>query len=225
VTEAERAALLAAADDELLLGHRNSEWTGLAPHVEADVALSSLAQDEMAHAAALYGLLSPADPDALACGRSPQAYRHARLVEAGGRDFAFSVVRQYLYDIYEDLRIQRFQQSELPELRAVAERMAREERYHRLHDRALARALGPRLQPALDRAWPLALGLFEATGAFDVDEGQWRAVVLPELAEWELVVPNTPAILGGRRGLHGPDFQQLWEDLTGLFRADPSRHW
>ncbi|HVB10467.1 MAG TPA: Phenylacetic acid catabolic protein, partial [Bacillota bacterium] len=92
--------ILAAADDELMLGHRDSEWTGLAPHVEADVALSSLAQDEMAHAAALYGLLAPADPDALACGRPLADYRHARLVEVGGRDFAFSVIRQYLYDIF-----------------------------------------------------------------------------------------------------------------------------
>lgn len=212
--------ILAAADDELMLGHRDSEWTGLAPHVEADVALSSLAQDEMAHAAALYGLLAPADPDALACGRPLADYRHARLVEVGGRDFAFSVIRQYLYDIFEEQRIQQFLNSDLPELRAIAERMGREEKYHRMHDRALARALGARLQPALNRAWPLALGLFEGT---DLAEADWRAVVVPELTAWGLAVPAAQPILG--RTQHGPDFQGLWEDLTGLFRTDPSRHW
>lgn len=212
--------LLAAADDELMLGHRNSEWTGLAPHVEADVALSSLAQDEMAHAAALYGVLGPQDPDALACGREPSAYRHARLVEVGGRDFAFSVVRQYLYDIFEEQRIKAFLESDLPALRAIAERMAREEKYHRMHDRALMAALGARLQPALNRAWPLALGLFEGTG---LSEADWRGVVVPELAAWGLAVPEAAPVYG--RTEHGPDFASLWEDLTGLFRADPSRHW
>jgi ring-1,2-phenylacetyl-CoA epoxidase subunit PaaC len=212
--------LLAAADDELMLGHRDSEWTGLAPHIEADVALSSLAQDEMAHAAALYGLLAPADPDALACGREPHQYRHARLVEVGGRDFAFSVIRQYLYDVFEEQRIGQFLASDLPELRAIGERMAREERYHRLHDRALAKALGARLQPALNRAWPLALGLFEGTG---LSEGAWRATVERDLNAWGLTVPQATAVLG--RTQHGPDFAGLWQDLTGLFRSDPSRHW
>lgn len=212
--------LLAAADDELILGHRDSEWTGLAPHVEADVALSSLAQDELAHAAALYALLSPADPDALACGRAPGAYRHAPLVEVGGRDFAFSVTRQYLYDIFEEQRIQQFLGSDLPELKAIAERMAREERYHRMHDRAMMAALGARLQPAVDRAWPLALGLFEGTG---LSEADWRAIVVPELASWGLAVPEAQPVPGRTR--HGSDFDSLWEDLTGLFRTDPSRHW
>ncbi len=212
--------LLAAADDELMLGHRDSEWTGLAPHVEADVALSSLAQDEMAHAAALYTLLSPADPDALACGREPTAYRHAPLLEVGGRDFAFSVTRQYLYDIFEEQRIRQFLGSGWPELRAIAERMSREEKYHRMHDRALMAALGDRLQPALNRAWPLALGLFEGTG---LAEAEWRAVVVPELTAWGLIVPEAEPVLG--RTQHGPDFEELWNDLTGLFRSDPSRHW
>src|SRR3989304_2164923 len=49
-----RALLLAAADDELILGHRHSEWTGFAPDIESDVALSSIAQEEMGHARLLY---------------------------------------------------------------------------------------------------------------------------------------------------------------------------
>ncbi|HYU57528.1 MAG TPA: Phenylacetic acid catabolic protein, partial [Actinomycetota bacterium] len=47
--------LLALADDELIIGHRHSEWTGWAPHIEEDLAFSSIAQDEMAHARLLYG--------------------------------------------------------------------------------------------------------------------------------------------------------------------------
>src|SRR6266508_1963759 len=74
--------LLALADDELIMGHRHSEWTGWAPHIEEDLAFSSIAQDEMAHARLLYQLaaesgLAHGDEDALALGRETQAYRHA----------------------------------------------------------------------------------------------------------------------------------------------------
>ena len=62
------------ADDEFVIGFSDSEWTGIAPLLEEDVAMSSLAQDEIGHAAALYGLLGEltgADPDALAYDREP----------------------------------------------------------------------------------------------------------------------------------------------------------
>jgi ring-1,2-phenylacetyl-CoA epoxidase subunit PaaC len=49
--------LLAIADDELFLGWRNSEWTGIAPFLEEDVAFSSIAQNEIGHARALYELV------------------------------------------------------------------------------------------------------------------------------------------------------------------------
>ena len=68
------------ADDEFVIGFTDSEWTGIAPLLEEDVAMSSLAQDELGHAAALYGLLAEltgADPDALAYDREPAEYRHA----------------------------------------------------------------------------------------------------------------------------------------------------
>jgi ring-1,2-phenylacetyl-CoA epoxidase subunit PaaC len=33
------------ADDALILGHRNSEWTGLGPIMEEDIAFSSMSKD------------------------------------------------------------------------------------------------------------------------------------------------------------------------------------
>ena len=49
------------ADDEFVIGFCDSEWTGIAPLLEEDIAMSSLAQDELGHAAALYGLLGERD--------------------------------------------------------------------------------------------------------------------------------------------------------------------
>src|SRR6478672_7588187 len=79
--DARLTLLLALADDELILGHRHSEWTGWAPHIEEDLAFSSIAQDEMAHARLLYGLALPLlgkgwSEDRLALGREPDEYRN-----------------------------------------------------------------------------------------------------------------------------------------------------
>jgi len=84
--EALRAWLLAMADDDLILGHRHSEWTGFAPDIESDVAMSSISQDEIGHARLLYeqvGALDDTSPDGLAYGRTSRAFRNAVLVERG----------------------------------------------------------------------------------------------------------------------------------------------
>ena len=76
----EQQLLLELADDELVVGWRDSEWTGIAPFLEEDVALSSIAQNEVGHARAMYELLSD-DADTLAFDRSPAEYVCAPLVE------------------------------------------------------------------------------------------------------------------------------------------------
>ena len=89
------------ADDEFVIGFSDSEWTGIAPILEEDVAMSSLAQDELGHAAALYGLLGEltgTDPDAIAYDREPAEYRHCRLLDHGRGDWAMTIARRFLYD-------------------------------------------------------------------------------------------------------------------------------
>src|SRR6059036_396087 len=83
-TQHSRAALaellLTLADDEFVLGYWDSEWTGIAPMLEEDVAFSSLAQDEIGHARVLYELLAELTggvADHIAFGRQPEDYRHA----------------------------------------------------------------------------------------------------------------------------------------------------
>src|SRR5215213_7498676 len=74
--------LLALADDEFVIGYANSEWTGIAPLLEEDIAFSSLAQDELGHAKLFYELvaeLTSSDPDTLAYGRAPEGFRNAQI--------------------------------------------------------------------------------------------------------------------------------------------------
>src|SRR2546426_7536787 len=100
--------LLAIADDELFLGWRDSEWTGIAPFLEEDVAFSSIAQNEIGHARALYELAVRelgTDADALAFDRAPEEYRAAPLVQLRLPDWAETIARHYLYETADALRL------------------------------------------------------------------------------------------------------------------------
>ena len=167
-----RASLLfALADDELILGHRLSEWTGWVPYIEEDLALSSIAQDEIAHARMLLEILSVIDgrdPDALALGRQPSEYRNAILCEQPNSDFAFTLARHWLYDHADDVRLRALQESSFKELREAVAIMLLEERYHLEHADAWFRRLadGPvdarhRFGEALASAFRMADAVFE----------------------------------------------------------------
>jgi ring-1,2-phenylacetyl-CoA epoxidase subunit PaaC len=171
--EARRALLLALADDELIIGHRHSEWTGWAPHLEEDLAFSSIAQDEMAHARLLYRLAGETWPDAgdedrLALGREPAEYRHAVLCERPNRDWGYTIARQYLYDRADAVRLQALRESSWTELAELVALLQLEEAYHVDHAETWITRLatGPvtgrqHLSDGLEAAVPEALALFE----------------------------------------------------------------
>ena len=99
ITQALAAKLLALADDEFLLGHRDSEWCGHAPILEEDIAFANIAQDEIGHASLwlnLYKDLTGDDPDRLLFFREAADYRNAQLCELPKGDWAFTMMRQYL---------------------------------------------------------------------------------------------------------------------------------
>lgn len=163
--------LTALGDDELILGHRHSEWTGFAPHIEEDVAFSSIAQDEIGHASAYYaivGKLTGREPDEIALGREPSEYRNARLCERPNGDWAYTLARHWLYDTADDVRLESLAESSDTDIAALARKIRREERYHLLHaDTWMKRiAHGPiearsRVIESLRATFPDALGLFE----------------------------------------------------------------
>jgi ring-1,2-phenylacetyl-CoA epoxidase subunit PaaC len=163
--------LTALADDELILGHRHSEWTGHAPHLEEDVAFSSIAQDEIGHAAAYYSLLAEMtgdDVDRLALGRRPGEYRHAVLCERPNGNWAYTLARHWLYDTADAIRLETLETTAHKELASLVTKLRREERYHLLHaDTWMKRiAHGPvegraRLVEGVTEAFGDALGLFE----------------------------------------------------------------
>lgn len=176
--------LLTIGDDELVSGSRDSEWTGVAPMVEEDVAFSSLAQDEIGHARLCYLLaaeLSGDDADTLAFLRPRDQYYHARVLEdrttpiydpegshQGHADWARAVARRFLYDLFDDLRVASLITSSYEPLAGAMKKVQREERYHLWHGEAWWQTLASsspeshaRLEESLHQLWPGLLGLFE----------------------------------------------------------------
>ena len=157
--------LLAIADDELVLGWRDSEWTGIAPVLEEDVALSSIAQNEVGHARAIYQLLSD-DADALAFDRQPDEYRCSRLVEMRFvPDWAATIARRVLYEQADELRLRELMASQDPAIAGLAAKIDREEAYHRMHAEMWHARLEnePRYRAALEELRPLV----DARGSHD----------------------------------------------------------
>jgi len=273
------ALLTALGDDELVIGHRHSEWTGHAPHIEEDVAFSSIAQDEIGHAAAYYGLIAQItndDLDRLALGRRPDEYRHTILCERPNGDWAYTLARHWLYDSADALRLEALEGTAHNDLAAVVVKLRREERYHMLHAATwMSRiARGPvegrsRLIDSIATAFPEALGLFESIdleeeavkeGWLPVPSDELRArfaahaaagleelglpaeVVPPSDQSAEFVASSSgdliehngdgtsgneiqPSGLGGRRGHHSPDFDELWDEMTLTYRENPGATW
>jgi ring-1,2-phenylacetyl-CoA epoxidase subunit PaaC len=156
----ERArVLLELADDELVVGWRDSEWTGIAPTLEEDVAFSSIAQNEIGHARAAYELAArelDTTADALAFDRAPGAYRCSPLVQLRLLDWAHAIARRCLYEQADRARVETLMQSDDPEIAALAAKIDREEVYHRLHAELWAERLAgePRFEAALAELRP-----------------------------------------------------------------------
>src|SRR5690349_24570406 len=120
--------LMALADDEFILGYRNSEWTGIAPMLEEDVAYSSMAQDEIGHARLFYTMLAErvgGEADALVYGRPETGFRNAQFLEMPRTNWAFTLVRQFLYDQYDQLRLESLAESKLTALAEVIGKIQR----------------------------------------------------------------------------------------------------
>jgi ring-1,2-phenylacetyl-CoA epoxidase subunit PaaC len=207
--------LLAIADDELVLGWRNSEWTGIAPVLEEDVAFSSIAQNEIGHARALYQLLSD-DADALALDRAPEEYRCAPLVQLRlVPDWARTIARHVLYEAADELRIERLKSSDDRAVAGLAAKIDREEVYHRLHAQMWADRLRdePRYREALDELWPYAVAML------DHDHR-------PELAaRFDRDVPNNTVLRSLERDVLVEDWPALWDEMTMVRRSVPGATW
>ncbi|HEY7332351.1 MAG TPA: 1,2-phenylacetyl-CoA epoxidase subunit PaaC [Candidatus Limnocylindria bacterium] len=245
--EALAELLLTLADDEFVIGYWDSEWTGIAPMLEEDVAMSSVSQDEIGHARAWYELLAGLtddDADRIAYGRAPDDYRHAALMNHARTDWAFTVARRFLYEHADAARLEALVRSSHAPLAELAAKMRREETYHLMHFdvwiRRLAEAGGDareRLAAALDRLWPDAATVFtplageaRLVGAgilpepMDALRARWLERVRAVLEPLGLPVAD-PSPDGDGRTRRTDDFAWLHGELTMVARSEEAATW
>ncbi|MDG5820326.1 1,2-phenylacetyl-CoA epoxidase subunit PaaC [Natronococcus sp. A-GB7] len=202
------------ADDEFVLAERYTEWQVQAPSLESDLALANNAQDELGHARLWYDVLEDLgfEEQELIYERDPADFRHTTLVERSFEegDWADAVLRSYLYDAAEELRLEALEDSAYPKIADRVGKIQSEEAYHLEHAQNWVERLAEgeegheRLQDALDRLFPHALTLFEPVDREVerdiVDLGlrdatleelgeEWLSIVVPYLESLELELP------------------------------------
>lgn len=249
-TSALKELLYKLADDLLILGHRNSEWTGFGPLLEEDIAFSSMAQDKIGQSYVLYQILHELGeqaPDTVAFMRHAGQFHNCILVEVPNGEYDFSLVRHFLFDTAAAIRFEMLSQSSFQPLAELARKVRGELRYHTLHANTWIRQLGSathesisRLQHSLGIALPYALGIFEespfekeliAAGLFEGEQAlkeKWRVTVEQVLSQTNLNLPlwNTVTpVLGGRTGKHSEHLQPLLDEMSEVFRIDPAAEW
>ncbi|GAA0379371.1 1,2-phenylacetyl-CoA epoxidase subunit PaaC [Bacillus horti] len=260
-----RAALVALlfqlADDNFLVGYRGSEWLGLAPHLEADVAFSSIAQDHMGHAALFYQLLEElgeGKADDLAHLREASSFQNARLVErSNGKgdymehpqyDWCYSVVRQYIFDLFEQMRMNALQHSTYLPLAQAATKISREKYYHVLHGETWFKEMATttdearyRLLIALDKVWsdigelfswgPQAASICQH-GLLDDEQLLLNTFTNQMSNIFDVVQIPWPGDLqlkgkeqNGRYGQHTVDLEEALKNISEVYRQDPTAAW
>ena len=233
------AAVLALADDELVIGHRHSQWLGLSPFLEEDLTMASIAQDEMGHARALYACLWPdwVGREADVVRRSASEWRSCELVERVAPSWEWALIRHWVYDTLEPMRWAAIEASFGPQIAgfsALAAKVDQEERFHRHHAEQLVIKLGlanpeanARLQNAVDSVVPLVTTLVEPN---QVGEA-WSllriaavkgALKLPPEPPFETVPASKD--LAARLHRHA-DFAEVHGALLAVVAIDPTATW
>ncbi len=248
--EAVKELLYKMADDLLIFGHRNSEWTGLGPILEEDIAFSSMAQDKIGHAQAMYQILhdlGEQDPDTIAFTREASKFHNCQLVELPNGEYDFSMVRHFLFDHADQQRFEMLANSSFEPLAKVARKIKGEIKYHVFHgDTWLVKLSNAtevskaRMQSALNESWNYALGIFEPgdfekelaeSGVFEGEaalQARWLAKITPIIEKAGLRIPAESSwepVYGGRKAYHSDYLAPLVEEMSEVFRVDPSAEW
>jgi ring-1,2-phenylacetyl-CoA epoxidase subunit PaaC len=245
--------LLRLGDDRLVLGHRLSEWCGHAPILEEDIALANVALDLLGQATLFLHRAGEVegrgrDEDALAYFREAVEFRNCLLVEQPNGDFAFTIVRQFLFDVHAVVMLDALSRSTSPEVAALAAKALKEAKYHVRHSGEWMLKLGDgtdeshrRAQRALDELWRFTPELFVAddVAARLAAQGiapdlpalrpQWASLVRDVVDRATLTLPHdashSPHLRGGRSGMHGEHLGHLLAEMQIVARTHPGATW
>lgn len=242
--------LLRLGDDRLILGHRLSEWCGHAPVLEEDIALGNIALDLIGQSSAYLSLAAEVEnknrtEDDLAYLRNEYEFRNLQLVEQPNIDFAYTITRQYFFDVYESLFLLDLAKSKFEQLAGIAEKSIKENKYHTRHSRQWVLRLGDgteeshnKIQTAVNDLWRFNAELFEEN---EVDETlkekkivpdlksfqqKWTEIINSTFTEATISIPeNNDFANGGRNGIHTEHLGHLLAEMQIVARSFPGAKW
>jgi ring-1,2-phenylacetyl-CoA epoxidase subunit PaaC len=242
--------LLRLGDDRLVLGHRLSEWCGHGPILEEDIALANIALDLVGQATLYLKLAGETEgkgrnEDALAYFRDAIDYRNIHLVELPKGDYAFTMVRQFFFDVFSFHVLEQLQSSKNADLAGIAAKGFKEVRYHVRHSSEWVVRMGDGTQESHDRAqkavnhlWRFTSEMFQADAidremavagiGADVEaiKAKWEGIVFDVLKRATLTTPDDPpAMTGGRKGRHTEHLGHMLAEMQIVARSHPTGAW
>ena len=238
------AQLFRLADDEYVQAERYTFWQVRAPTLESDLAFANNAQDELGHARLWYDAIQQFgySEESLLWESEPSDFQHSTFVELPFEkgDWADAVLRAYLYDVAEDIRLSALEQSSYKVIRERTSRIQDEEGYHVEHAESWLQRMAQdgdasrRVQKALDHLYPYALTLFEPVGDVedDIVELGVRTMTLNEMREewtdritdfltdlgFDVPTDEKPATPIGRDNNHTEYWDELYEEMVSSYR-------
>jgi len=242
--------LLRLGDDRLILGHRLSEWCGHAPILEEDIALGNIALDLIGQSSAYLSLAAEVEnknrtEDDLAYFRNEYEFKNLQLVEQPNIDFAYTIVRQFFFDVYEGLFLEELAKSKFEQLAGIAEKSIKENKYHTRHSRQWVLRLGDgteesrnKIQSAINDFWRFTGELFEENKVDEILKEKnfvpdikllkqkWNEIINSTFAEATLKIPeNKDFTSGGRKGIHTEHLGHLLAEMQIVARSFPGAKW
>lgn len=238
------------ADNSLILGQRLGELCGHGPILETDIAMTNIALDLLGQTRSYYQYAAQLSgenvtEDSIAFLRNEREYRNVLLVEQPNTDFAYSITRQFLFDVYHLLLLKELQNSKDQTLQAIAIKSIKEVSYHvrfssdwivRLGDGTLESK--EKMQNAINDLWIFTDELFHQTDADKamVSEGigvdvtlikkQFYKNVTEILNEATLLTPTIEYFQkGGKLGIHSEHMGFLLADMQYMQRSFPNMNW
>ncbi len=243
--------LLRQGDNTLVLGHRVSEWCGIGPALEEDIALANTALDLIGQTQMWLGYAGEVEgegrtADQLAFLRDAYDFRNLLLLETPNRDFGNTLMRQFLFDAYQVPLLKALEASSDQHIADIAVKSGKEAQYHLERSRHTVIALGDgtdvsnaKMQEALDRLWPYVGEMFESD---TVDQAMIKAEIAPDPAslhlDWESTVRSAMSDaylhipegafthLGGKNGKrHTEHLGHMLATMQVLQRSYPGATW
>ncbi|MEY4727046.1 MAG: hypothetical protein RLZ36_1673 [Pseudomonadota bacterium] len=245
--------ILHLADSAIVLGQRNAEWCGHGPILEEDIAMANNSLDLIGQARMLYQYAATlkggdATEDSLAYFRDAQEFRNYTLLElphhgalvgyaVDNRDYAVTIVRNFLYSAFMALVWEKLQTSQDEHLAAIAAKSLKEVRYHLRHSHDWLVRFGDgtteshaRAQAALNHLMPYTQEFWTPNPFDGLDTAQlkanWESMVRHTVEEATLTLPSTEGfVTTGKHGAHSEHLSFLLDEMQSLARAHPEGVW